>query len=188
MDYINYIQESIDFLEQNVKNEVSISEAMKNSCYSYPHFYRIFSAIVGDSVGSYFKKRKLSCAAEELVKSEKSISDIALDYGFGSQKTFNRAFTNLFGVSPLQYRRNGMLDDICKPVHLNKTEPCDVGDLKVQIEELPPMIVASYKEYKDKISANKGMEETEKVISKAWGSLVRWQMAYEYKKRYGTEA
>jgi AraC-like DNA-binding protein len=188
MDYINMVLKSIEYLESNLKREVTIDEVIEDTYYSYPHFHRIFPDIVGDSIGGYIRKRKLSCAAEELVNSEKPICDIAQDYDFGSQQTFNRAFTNMFGLAPLQYRNKGMLDDIYKPFNLSNYESVDLMEFKVNIEALPPMKIASYQEYNKKISKKNPFADREKIVSKAWGNLVRWQMTYEYQKHYSKNA
>lgn len=188
MDYIDLVIKCAEYLEQNMKKSISIEEVAESTCYSYPHFYRIFSDMVGDSVSGYIRKRRLSCAAEELVKSDRSICNIAFAYGFSSQQTFNRAFTGMFGIAPLQYRKKGMLDDIYKPFRFNKREFNDLPAFQVGIEELPPMKMIAYQEYSNKLPLKNPFTDREKIISRAWGKLVRGQMVCEYKKCYGKNA
>ena len=73
--------------------------------YSYYHLNRQFSAVLGESVGSYIKKRRLSHAARELVYTERRVIDIALDHGFESGEAFSRAFKAVYHTSPACYRK-----------------------------------------------------------------------------------
>lgn len=186
IDYVEKIKHCIAYIEANLTKKVYIEDVLKNTYYSYPHFHRLFIDIVGESITSYIRKRKLSCAAEELVKTDKPIIDIALDYNFSSQQTFNRAFTAYFGISPKKYRDSGILDDLYKPFIFSKSIFEDFIPIKVSIERLEPMKVASCHVYKNNISPKLFLREKDMLISKAWGILIRWQMSYEYQKLYGT--
>ena len=81
-------------------------ENIANSIYfSKYHFQRMFREAVGDSVMRYVTKRRLSLAAEELAKTDASILDIALKYGFDSHEGFSRSFKAYMGVAPTEYRK-----------------------------------------------------------------------------------
>ncbi len=185
-DYINKIKQCIAYIEANLTQKLSIENVLENTYYSYPHFHRIFMNIVGEPITTYIRKRTLSCAAEELIKTQKSIIDIALDYNFSSQQTFNRAFTGYFGISPLKYRETGMLDDLYKPFTSSDSFFEELIPISVSIETLPPMQVASCHSYDDNVPLKSSKQEQDKLISKAWGNLVRWQMSYEYQKQFGS--
>lgn len=107
-NYIKMVGNCISFIENNLKGKVTVEDVLNETYYSYPHFYRIFMDIVGESVTGYIRKRKLSCAAHDLIVEKKSIVDVALDYGFSSQQTFNRAFTNMF-----KYLRRNIVKKVC---------------------------------------------------------------------------
>ncbi len=184
IDYVKKIQQCITYIEENLNHKVSIDDVLENTYYSYPHFHRIFMDIVGEPITSYIRKRKLSRTAEELFHTQKSIVDIALDYNFSSQQTFNRAFTGYFGISPFKYRKIGMLDDLYKPFAFTDSVTNDLLPISVSIERLEPMKVASYHSYNGNIDLKKRGKEQEVLISKAWGNLIRWQMSYEYQKQF----
>lgn len=184
-NYIKMIGNCISFIENTLKDKVSVEDVLKETYYSYPHFSRIFMDIVGESVTGYIRKRKLSCAANDLILNKNSIVEIALNYGFSSQQTFNRAFTNMFQMSPQKYREKGMLDDVYKPFVSHITDIVPVSSTAILIEELPAMKLASFHSYNDKISTKNQLIQWDKVVSKAWGALIKWQMSYEYQKLYG---
>jgi len=98
------IFKSITFIEENIYKTITIHDIAMEAQYSTYHFCRIFRALVGDSPKEYLRKRRLTIAAERLVKEETSILDIALDFKFGSHAAFTRSFKQLFNVSPKQFR------------------------------------------------------------------------------------
>lgn len=98
MDYIVCVQKSIDYIEDNLKSEVSLSECARVAGFSIYHYYRVFGAFVGMPVMEYVRKRKLAWALTDLQK-KRRIIDIAMDYGFGSERAFSRAFKKEYGRS-----------------------------------------------------------------------------------------
>jgi AraC family transcriptional regulator len=106
MNYCENIQKSLDYIEENIKEDIDIEAVVRQSGYSITHFYRIFQALMEESIKEYIIKRKLSNAAVELAGTNKRLIEIAVDYGFHSQEVFTRAFTRLFQVTPGRYRKS----------------------------------------------------------------------------------
>ena len=102
MNYRKDIEKCINFIEDNIKENITIEEIANQSGYSLYHFCRVFSLCRGMSVMEYIRKRRLSLAAAELLKGRKVI-DVALDYRFETPSGFTRAFRKEFGYSPTQY-------------------------------------------------------------------------------------
>lgn len=105
MSYYVNLQKSIDYIESNLKHNVSLEQISKAAGYSIPHFYRVFYAIVGCPVKEYIRKRKLSNALYDIVTSKRSIIDIAFEHGFESHETFTRSFKLVYGVPPSSFRK-----------------------------------------------------------------------------------
>lgn len=102
MNYSNAISECIEFIEENIKSDLT-PEVIANKCgYSVFHFSRIFNINKGITLMEYVKKRRLSLAAIDLFKGGRII-DITLDYGFETHNGFSKAFKKEFGFSPKQY-------------------------------------------------------------------------------------
>ena len=88
--------------------------------YSEYHTTRKFKEISGMQFREYLRQRKLAFALKEVRDSDKSLLDIAFDYGFSSHEAFTRSFKGTYGVTPSEYRRNP------KPVVLRtKISPFD---------------------------------------------------------------
>lgn len=103
--YIDTIQLAINYIEENLSENLKLNEIAKISGYSMFHFDRIFKYTVGDSVIEYVRKRRLTEVANILISSNIRIIDIAIEYGFNSQQAFTLAFKNLYGKTPGEYRK-----------------------------------------------------------------------------------
>lgn len=104
LDYIVCIGRTLDFIEENLQETLTLERLAEIACFSPFHFHRVFQALVGESVMDYVRKRRLTLAAERLFYTDGKVIDIALDSGFQYHESFNRAFKKYYGVTPNQYR------------------------------------------------------------------------------------
>lgn len=118
---IQIIVDEIDRCIKNYNNEVLTLRILSRRLgYSEYHTTRKFKEISGMQFREYLRRRKLAFALKEVRDRDKSIMDIAFDYGFSSHEAFTRAFKGVYGVSPSEYRKNP------KPVVLRtKIKPFD---------------------------------------------------------------
>ncbi len=118
---IQIIVDEIDKCIKNYKGEDLTLRVLSHSL-GYSEFYttRKFKEISGMQFRDYLRHRKLAFALKEIRDSEKSLLDIAFDYGFSSHEAFTRAFKATYGVTPSEYRKKP------KPVVLRtKINPFD---------------------------------------------------------------
>jgi AraC family transcriptional regulator len=107
--YEERLQRSIDFIEENLRGEMALSDISRQANASLYHFHRLFRAFVGESLSEYVRHRRLNRAAEDLVGTKKSVIEIALDYGYSAPESFLRAFKAMYGMPPRDFRRLGRL-------------------------------------------------------------------------------
>lgn len=105
MNNKDIIMRAIDFIEANLKEELSVHALSRNFGYSYHHFSRLFQGITGVPPSDYIAKRRLTEAANQLLNSSGKNIDIALDYQFANYETFIRAFKRMFGMTPTEIRK-----------------------------------------------------------------------------------
>ncbi|MCH5262882.1 MAG: AraC family transcriptional regulator [Lachnospiraceae bacterium] len=98
--WVEDIQNALEYIEQNLTEEISVKDVAEMSCISEFHFQRIFHALCGCSVGEYIRNRRLAAAGRELSGGDVKIIDIAFKYGYGSPDSFTRAFTKFHGITP----------------------------------------------------------------------------------------
>lgn len=85
MDIMKSFNLAIDYIEDNLTDELDEKEITRITGYSFPMFSRIFSIISGYSLSEYIRLRKMTNAANDLKNSDKRIIDIAIKYGYNSQ-------------------------------------------------------------------------------------------------------
>lgn len=115
------VQECLDRIEANLAGPISVEALARRSGYSLWHFQRLFQALVGETVGSYIRKRRLSESSHRLLRTRESIADIGLRYQFQSHEAYTRAFKKQFSISPRQYRRLREDRATC-PKHLSERD------------------------------------------------------------------
>jgi AraC family transcriptional regulator len=67
----------------------------------------MFSFIADVSLAEYIRRRRLTQAGFDLQKTDSTVLDIALKYGYDSPISFSRAFQNLHGLPPSEARKKG---------------------------------------------------------------------------------
>ena len=102
MQYPEVIRIALDYIEQNLKTDITAEELAQMANYSTYHYYRLFSSVTGSSVSGYILKRRLDHALAEISSGRKAI-DVVLEYGFDTYAGFYKAFVKMYGCSPKKY-------------------------------------------------------------------------------------
>lgn len=102
------IGQAIVFIENHLYNPISTRDVAKAVSYSYYHFHRYFSAVMGETIGNYIRSRRLTQAAWDLTHSKKKIIDIGFSLYFETAESFTRAFKDRYSMTPTEYRKNGI--------------------------------------------------------------------------------
>ena len=93
------------WIDSNIEHRLSVEDVAKKSGYSKWHLQRVFYQMKGENIAAYIRDRKLTLAANDLVKSHDKILDISFRYGFDSQQSFTRSFSRKYRIPPQKYRR-----------------------------------------------------------------------------------
>ncbi len=101
------LQNAIDYIEENLCEELEISKIAAKAYLSPFYFQRVFNATCGFTVGEYIRCRRLSLAGEELSRSDIKVIDVAFKYGYDSPDSFSRAFAKFHGTSPSSAKERG---------------------------------------------------------------------------------
>ncbi|MFC2087984.1 GyrI-like domain-containing protein [Calditrichota bacterium] len=104
-EYISRINRVIDYIEKNIKNELSLQTLADIAYFSPFYFHRIFSAIVGETLNQFIQRIRIEKAATLLIANPKMpITEVALECGFSGSSTFARAFKEMFKLSASEWR------------------------------------------------------------------------------------
>lgn len=99
-----YIREALSFIEQNFQNDISIEDIASCCGLNRSYFGKIFHDTVGKSPQEFLMSYRMAKAAELLKLTQLSIRDIGNAVGYPNQLHFSRAFKNVYGVSPRNWR------------------------------------------------------------------------------------
>jgi len=144
MSYKERVDRVIDFIGKHLDEELELNELCRIACFSKYHFHRLFTVYTGLPLMSYIKWLRLKRAAHQLiVHKEKKIINIALDAGFECHESFTRAFKQICGENPTDFRlKSSWHSWEAPPYSLAK------GDMKminVSVKELPARRLAVIK-------------------------------------------
>lgn len=106
MDWIESIQRTIDYIEDNIESELDIDTLASKIYTSSFYFQRMFSILCDCTAGEYIRNRRLTLAGYELLNSDSSILDIALKYDYETNESFTRAFFRFHGITPSSARKS----------------------------------------------------------------------------------
>ncbi len=99
------VRRSLRLMQERFAEETAMDDLAREVGLSRPHFFKLFKMQMGITPNLYLNTLRTEHAIDELVTTDKSITDIGLDLGFASQASFTRFFTSNVGIPPTDYRR-----------------------------------------------------------------------------------
>lgn len=129
------INQSLNFIEEHLKEEIATEYLADSVGLSPFYFQRLFKRLVKKPVQEYIKLRRLAEVIRILDEPGQRILDIALEYGFSSHANFTRAFKETYGITPEDYRK--------APLMLNTFEKPEICMDYILIDEGVPLIVGN---------------------------------------------
>lgn len=98
------LQNTFKLIDDSYYENISLKRAAASSNLSIPHFCKIFKEATGMTFNDYLSFYRVN-RSERLLASDKSITEIALECGFGSLSTFIRNFKKHKKIPPSEYKR-----------------------------------------------------------------------------------
>lgn len=93
------------YLVENFRREISLNEAAAIASMTPNAFCKYFKRITRKTFMETVIEYRINYATQQLIQSDKTISDICFDSGFGDISHFYKMFKNKMQVSPLHYRQ-----------------------------------------------------------------------------------
>ncbi len=105
MNYENQLKKVIEFIGKHLDEKLTLIQLSNIACFSKYHFHRLFTAYTGLSLQQYIRWLRLKRAAHQLIiDKDKTIIEITINAGFESHEAFTRAFKQVCGESPREFR------------------------------------------------------------------------------------
>ena len=120
-NYIQSIYKIVLYIEQHYQDEISLDELASIAGFSKYHFHRLFKSIVGENIGDYITRVKLSSSTMRFLN-DNQITEIAMDSGYETNASFSKAFKRHFSMTPSEFaksikkkrRKNNAKTKICR--------------------------------------------------------------------------
>ncbi|MGI9400052.1 MAG: helix-turn-helix transcriptional regulator [Rhizobiaceae bacterium] len=104
--YIDFrVRRSIRLMKESFTDDVDIEWLARESGLSRPHYFKLFKKQMGITPNIYLNTLRAEQAIDDLMMTNKSVTDIGFDLGYSSQASFTRFFTSNVGIPPSDYRR-----------------------------------------------------------------------------------
>lgn len=134
------IRRAQDYIRKNLSNSLSLEEIAQRAGASKYHFIRIFYAYLGETPLEYARRQKIEMALREILKEEKSMTDIAFNLGFESSSSFNKLFKKLAGSSPSEFRNLGKAAQDKIIYNISTTKRMEEILMKLNLSQEPQII------------------------------------------------
>lgn len=102
------------YLSAHMDSKITMQDLAEQFDASPTQIKRCFHGVYGMSPAAYLRTRKMRGAAALLRNSDRTVLDIAGQFGYDNASKFAKAFRDVIGVSPNEYR-NGVEQDSCAP-------------------------------------------------------------------------
>lgn len=107
------IYHAVEYVVKNFQNQITLEKMAYELGVSKYVLSRMFAKTFHCNFNKYVNGIRLNYASAILENSQDSITNICLDCGFESQRTFNRAFKERYKVTPREYRKRKLLSHNC---------------------------------------------------------------------------
>ena len=98
------VAEMLSYIASHIAEDISIADLSARAGYNAHYFIRLFKKSVGLAPHRYITGIRLK-EAKRLLLTNATVSEVAKATGYSDNKAFSRAFKNVFGLSPSDYRK-----------------------------------------------------------------------------------
>lgn len=101
-----------DAMDRAYAEPLDIAALASIAAVSEAHFIRTFKSVFGETPHRYLQRRRVERAMFLLRTTDRPVTDICFETGFGSLGTFSRTFAAIVGESPSTYRSRGVVPPV----------------------------------------------------------------------------
>ncbi|MBN9364809.1 MULTISPECIES: AraC family transcriptional regulator [unclassified Devosia] len=99
------IDDFLEVLHSDPDAELNIGEVATRLGFSRSYLHNRFRKEVGMSPSDYAQRLRIKRCCTRLATTSEPVTDIAVEFGFGSSQYFSRVFKKYLGTTPTEYRQ-----------------------------------------------------------------------------------
>ena len=99
------LQKILVYIEDHYREPLSLSDLADEFGYHKDYLSKMFNACVGCGFNHYVNFLRARYAHKLLVQTNKTLDEVLIASGFQSMKTFRRAFSEHYGTTPYEFRK-----------------------------------------------------------------------------------
>ncbi len=105
---LNRLSTIINYMKENYKEELTLENVAEVFGYAPAYLSRMFQKYAGINYKDYLCNIRMEYAFKELLNTDHTISETALNNGFPNSKAFSREFRKKYGMLPSEYRKTDL--------------------------------------------------------------------------------
>jgi len=98
------IKQAQDYIENNIKEKITIDELADLVSLGRRSFERRFKVATNNTVLEYINRVKIESAKRSFETSRKNINEVMYEVGYTDTKAFRTVFKKITGLTPIEYR------------------------------------------------------------------------------------
>lgn len=102
---VSLAKKTAEYIRSMVGEKISVVALAREMNVSQTYLQNVFKSVYGVPIYTYLKIFKMQAAAFELIRSNRTVMDIASQFGYDNASKFSYAFNDIMGASPSEYRK-----------------------------------------------------------------------------------
>lgn len=131
------LTDAVNYIEEHLCQEFTPLMVAEHCHVSLSSLQKLFRYAMHKSLKEYIIKRRICCAARDILDTKLTITEVAYRYQFGSPEVFTRAFRKVWNETPSSFQKHWRFSGIFPKIdyHYNKGEDFDMARKKVDLSE-----------------------------------------------------
>jgi AraC family transcriptional regulator len=137
---LEIVERTTTYLEGKMREPVDLDHVSRDVNVSKFHLLRIWKGATSTGIMEYVRRRRLALSLSDLLGHSHTVDYVASIYAFGSERAFNRAFKDEFGITPARWRRSPCALDILERFNAEYLARSGEGLIGVQATRALPAL------------------------------------------------
>ena len=100
-----YVRRAVEFVHYNYANHITVSDMAKYVSLNRSYLFTLFQRVLKISPQEFLTTFRLTRAKEQLRLTNATVAAIAQSVGYRDPLVFSKAFKQMTGMTPVQYRK-----------------------------------------------------------------------------------